>query len=98
MDPAWKNTTVLHGHPAEEIRRLREQIDGMILVAGSGQPVRLVLEQDLIDELRLMVHPIVVGSGKRLFGESEEPTRLRQARVEAMGDVNLLGFDRYSPA
>src|SRR4051794_32151247 len=72
-DPEWTNTTVLEGDVAEAVTKLREEgPDGEILVAGSAQLVQTLLENDLVDELRLMVFPVVLGSGKRLFGETSE--------------------------
>src|SRR5438309_8440913 len=68
-DPEWQNTTVIAGDVPAEIAKLKDTVDGNILVAGSGTLVRTLLEADLVDELRLMVFPTVLGRGKRLFGE-----------------------------
>jgi dihydrofolate reductase len=68
-DPSWENTTVISENVPDELRKLREETDGNILVAGSGTLVKTLLENDLIDELRLMVFPTILGSGKRLFPE-----------------------------
>src|SRR5213080_4902566 len=65
-DPDWNNSTVLEGDLAEAVSRLREEHDGDIVVHGSGQLVQALLEDDLVDELRLMVFPVVLGSGRRL--------------------------------
>jgi dihydrofolate reductase len=73
----WNNSTILSGDLAEEISKLKRDVDGTILVAGSAQLVQALLEQDLVDELRLMVFPVVLGSGKRLFGETSDKHRLR---------------------
>ena len=71
-EPEWQNTTVLRN--LDEVARLRDDLDGTILVAGSKQLVQGLLDGDLVDELRLMVFPIVLGSGERLFGETNEPS------------------------
>jgi dihydrofolate reductase len=75
-DPEWNNTTVLDGDLAQEVRSLKDKYDGDILVGGSAQLVQSLLDLDLIDEMRLMVFPIVLGKGKRLFGETSETKRL----------------------
>jgi dihydrofolate reductase len=88
----WNNSTVLKGDVVDEVRNLKQQIDGVILVAGSSQLVHTLVEQDLVDELRLMVHPIVLGSGKRLFGETDDLKRLRLTGSEVMGEVAVLTY------
>jgi dihydrofolate reductase len=75
---AWNNSTVIPGgDAARQVSLLKEQIRGDILVAGSARLVQMLLEHDLIDELRLMVFPVVLGSGKRLFGRTSAKKRLR---------------------
>lgn len=64
---AWENSTVVSGDVAEEVARLKQEVDGILLVAGSAQLVNALAENDLVDEYRLMVFPVVLGSGKRLF-------------------------------
>jgi len=76
-DPTWTNTTVITGDPVEEIRKLRAQPGKDLLLSGSGTLVRSLIPHDLIDEFRLMVHPIVLGRGKRLF-LGDEPERVLQ--------------------
>jgi dihydrofolate reductase len=76
----WENTTVLRGDLASEVKALKERYDN-ILVAGSSQLVRGLLELDLVDELRLMIFPVVLGAGKQLFGELSD--RKRFALVES---------------
>ena len=95
-DPSWTNTTVIDGDVAEEVRKLREQPGGDIVVHGSGTLVRALLEQDLVDELRLMVFPIVLGAGKRLFGESGKATPLRLTDSRVVGDGVAIMV--YEPA
>jgi dihydrofolate reductase len=84
--PEWNNSTVLKGDVVEEVSRLRELLAGDIVVHGSSQLVQALLEHDLIDELRLMVFPVVLGSGKRLFGESSDKKRLRLTDSKLVGD------------
>jgi dihydrofolate reductase len=95
-DAEWNNSTVLSGELTEEVGRLKREIDGEILVAGSTQLVRTLFEYGLVDELRLMVHPVVVGGGKRLFGETsgEWPLRLVDSKLVGEGVVILT----YEPA
>ena len=84
-DPQWQNTTVLSGDVAEEISELKEQTDGVILVAGSGTLVRALLEHDLVDELRLMVFPTVLGRGRRLFPDGIDRLKLKLADARTVG-------------
>ena len=85
-DPEWNNTTVLKGSAAEEASKLKEEIDGIIQVPGSLRLVEELLEHDLVDELHLMVFPVVLGTGRRLFGEDERQDRLAVNGVEAGSD------------
>ena len=78
--PEWTNTTVLDGDLAQEVEALKDRYDGDILVGGSAQLVQSLLELDLVDELRLMVFPIVLGKGKRLFGEHQRDQGARAGR------------------
>jgi len=95
-DPEWNNSTVLQGDVAGEVAKLREQHDGDIVVHGSPQLVQTLVEQDLVDELRLMVFPVVLGSGKRLFGETSDKKALRLVDSKVVGDgVAILV---YQPA
>src|SRR6266550_2240565 len=77
QDPEWQNSTVLSGDVAEEVGKLKQEQDGVILVAGSIQLVQALLEHDLVDELRLMVFPVVLGKGRRLFGETSAKKPLK---------------------
>jgi dihydrofolate reductase len=74
--PEWNNTRVITGKVAEEVIKLKQEAGQAILVAGSSQLVQALREHDLVDEYRLMVHPIIVGKGKRLFPEGQGSTRL----------------------
>lgn len=95
-DPEWTNTTVLSGDLVEEVRALREQVDGEIVVHGSARLVQGLIEHGLVDELRLMQFPVVLGSGKRLFGETSDKHSLKLTDSKIVGDgVAILV---YSPA
>jgi dihydrofolate reductase len=84
-NPEWQNTTVITGDVAEEVDNLKERTDGDILVAGSGTLVRTLLEADLVDELRLMVFPTVLGRGKRLFPDGTNRLKLRLTESRQVG-------------
>ena len=90
-DPKWTNVTVLTGHVVDEVTRLKREIDGDIVVYASYQLGRTLIEQDLADELRLTVFPVVVGAGERLFGETSgtKPFRLTGSRTIGNGLVFL---------
>jgi dihydrofolate reductase len=79
--PTWQNTTVLAGDAVEEVAKLKLETEGVILVAGSGSLARTLLAADLVDELRLMVFPTILGRGKRLFPDGID--RLNFALVES---------------
>jgi dihydrofolate reductase len=92
--PEWNNSTVLKGNVAEEVAKLRQEQDGDIVVHGSARLVQTLLEQDLVDELRLMVFPVVLGSGKRLFGETGDKKPLRLVDSKVVGDgVAILTYE-----
>jgi dihydrofolate reductase len=92
-EPVW-NSTVLEGDVAQEVSRLKRELDGDILVHGSIQLVRTLLEHDLVDELRLMVFPVVLGSGERLFAELSDKRPLRLADTRTVGDgVTILTYE-----
>jgi dihydrofolate reductase len=91
----WENSTILSGDFAEEIAKLKAEVDGVILVAGSATLVQGLIEHDLVDELRLMVFPVALGSGKRLFGETEDKKPLKLADSKTLGDgIALLIYER----
>jgi len=93
-EAAWNNSTVLRGDVAEEVARLKREVDGVILIAGSAQLVQALLEHDLVDELRLMVFPVLLGSGKRLFGDVSEKKPLRLTGSRTLGDgIALLTYE-----
>jgi dihydrofolate reductase len=94
-DPEWPNSTVLAGDVVEEVSKLREQPGGDIVVHGSVTLAQTLIENDLVDELRLMVFPVVLGSGKRLFGEMGDKKRLRLTDSKMAGDgVAILVYGR----
>jgi dihydrofolate reductase len=95
QNPEWNNSTVLDGDLAEDVAKLKQQHDGDIVVHGSAQLVQSLLERDLVDELRLMVYPVVLGSGKRLFGDTSDKKPLRLAESKTVGDgVGILIYER----
>jgi dihydrofolate reductase len=95
-DATWNNTTVLRGDVVEVVAKLRHEQAGDIVVHGSARLVQTLLENDLVDELRLMVFPVVLGTGKRLFGDSSDkkPLRLTKSKVVGAGVAILI----YEPA
>jgi dihydrofolate reductase len=96
-DPEWTNSTVLGGDDvAAAVSKLRDGRDAMIVVHGSAQLVQTLLEHDLVDELRLMVFPVVLGSGKRLFGATDAMKRLQLASSTTVGDGVAIMV--YEPA
>jgi dihydrofolate reductase len=85
-DPSWANSTVLDGDLVEDVSRVRDQHDGDIQVAGSVQLAQALLENDLVDALNLMLFPVVLGSGKRLFGNMDDKRTMRLASCQTVGD------------
>src|SRR4051812_25940917 len=84
--PEWNNSTVLEGDVVEEVSKLRQETDGNIVVHGSARLTQTLLANDLVDELRLMVFPVILGSGKRLFDEAGDKQGLRLAESKTVGD------------
>jgi dihydrofolate reductase len=95
-DPAWTNSTVISGDLAEEVERLKRDHDGDVVVHGSAMLVQGLLEKDLVDEIRLMVFPVLLGSGKKLFGDSGELKAFRLADSKVVGDG--VAIQIYQPA
>jgi dihydrofolate reductase len=94
-NPEWTNSTVLDGDLAESVAKLKDEVDGDIVVHGSVQLVQGLIEHGLVDELRLMVFPVVLGSGKRLFGETSDKRALRLTDSKTVGDgVSILVYQR----
>ena len=92
-DPDWNNSTVLKGDVVTEVSKLKQQLDGEIVVPASYQLGRTLIEHDLVDELRLVVFPVVIGAGERLFGETSDKTPLRLVNATTIGDG--LAFVTY---
>lgn len=90
-DPDWKNTTVLKRDAVTEVSKLKQELYGEIVIPGSHQLGRTLIEHDLVDELRLVVFPVVLGAGERFFGQtsSKKPMRLVQAKTLGEGLVFL---------
>ncbi|HEY8624543.1 MAG TPA: dihydrofolate reductase family protein [Solirubrobacteraceae bacterium] len=95
--PEWNNTTVLGGELVDEVSKLRESSSGDVVVHGSAQLVQALLEHDLLDELRLMVYPVVLGSGKRLFGPTSDKKRLRLTDTKLVGDGIVIHTYERTP-
>jgi dihydrofolate reductase len=94
-DPAWNNTTVLDGDVVEDVRKLKERYARDIVVHGSPQLAQTLIEHDVVDALHLLVYPVIVGAGKRLFDGTSETKRLRLAETRTFGDgVHLLVYGR----
>ena len=93
----WNNSTLIEGDLAEEVSRLKQQEGKDILVFGSGQLARTLMEHDLIDEYRLMIFPVVVGKGKRLFGDTQETKTLELVETRSVGAEGVLVLT-YRPA
>ncbi len=89
-DPTWENTTVISGDLAAEVGALKEPDGGDILVAGSRTLAQALLAAGLVDELRLMVHPIVLGTGKRLFGETDRELTLELAEAKPLTSGTVI--------
>jgi dihydrofolate reductase len=93
-DPEWNMSTVLSGDMIKEISRLKRELDGDIVVYGSIRLARTLIEHDLVDELRLLVYPVVLGSGERLFGGLPDKKAVRLVDTKALGDgVALLTYE-----
>jgi dihydrofolate reductase len=86
VDPDWNNSTVLKGEVVNEVSKLKQELDGEIVVYGSCQLARTLIEHDLVHELRLMVYPVVLGAGERLFGETSDTRSVRLLDTRTVGD------------
>src|SRR5688572_22875865 len=94
-NPEWTNTTLLKAALPAEVAGLKDAHEGDIVVHGSAQLAQWLLEHDLVDELRLMVFPVVLGAGKRIFGETSDRKRLRLVESKEVGDgVVILRHER----
>jgi dihydrofolate reductase len=94
-DPSWGNTTVLDGDLTSAVAKVRDETDGDVVVHGSAQLVQGLIANDLVDELRLMVFPVVLGDGKRLWGETDDKKPLRLTDSKVVGDgVAIMVYQR----
>jgi dihydrofolate reductase len=92
-EPEWTNSTVLKGHVLNEVSKLKHELNGDIVIAASFQLVHTLMEHDLVDELRLKIFPVVLGVGKRLFGETSDKKPMRLVRAQTVeGDVAFLTY------
>ncbi len=98
-DPAasWTNSTVIRNDVVNQIRRLKDKVAGDILIAGSAKLVQFLAEHDLVDEYRLMVFPVALGTGKRLFADLKAPTTLRLVDTRSVGPDGVMILT-YQPA
>ena len=94
-DPAWNNSTILKGDVVNEVTKLKQKVNGDIVVYASGQLVHTLMEHDLVDELRLMIYPFVLGAGARLFRETSDKKPMRLISTQTVGDG--LAFLTYEP-
>ena len=85
-DPDWSNSTVLRGNVVDEVWKLKQELDGEIVVLGSRQLARALIEHDLVDELRLMIYPVLLGAGARLFGDTGDKKPMRLVDSRTVGD------------
>src|SRR5690349_3339133 len=90
----WTNTSLLDGDPLDAVRRVRDEHSGNIYVHGSRQLAQTLFDHDLVDQLNLMVFPVVLGIGNRLFGETSEKKKLRLVNSKVVGDgVAILIYE-----
>jgi dihydrofolate reductase len=92
-DPDWNNSTVLAGDVMQEVSKLKQELDGEIVVAGSIRLVRTLMDHDLVDELRLMIYPVVLGAGERLFGETSDQRPVRLVETRTVDDLAYLTYE-----
>jgi dihydrofolate reductase len=91
--PGWNNSTVLKGDVLDEVSKLKQQLDGDIIVPASFQLVRMLMEHDMVDELRLKIFPVVLGAGERLFGETSDTKPMRLAGTQTLeGGIVFLTY------
>ncbi len=92
-DPDWNNSTVLAGDVMQKVSKLKQELEGEIVVAGSIRVVRTLMENDLVDELRLMIYPVVLGAGERLFGETSDQRPVRLVETRTVDDLAYLTYE-----
>ena len=94
-EPKWDNSTVLEGDVVNEVSKLKQRVNGDIVVYASGQLAHTLIEHDLVDELRLMIYPFVLGAGERLFDQTSDKKPMRLVDTRTVGDS--LAFLTYQP-
>jgi dihydrofolate reductase len=92
-DPVWNNSTILKGDVVSEVSKLKQERNGEIVVAGSIQLVHTLIQHDLVDELRLMVYPVVLGIGNRLFAETHDKKSVRLLGTRTVDDLAYLTYE-----
>ena len=93
-DPDWNNSTVLKGDVVAEVAKLKDDLEGEIVVPASFQLVHTLIDHDLVDELRLKIFPVVLGAGERLFGETSDKKPMRLVDAQTLGDgVAFLTYE-----
>jgi dihydrofolate reductase len=95
QDPDWNNSTVLKGDVVNEVSKLKQELDGEIVVPGSFQLLRTLIEHDLVDQLRLKIYPVVLGAGERLFGQTSDKKPMRLVDTQTLDDG--IAFLTYEP-
>ena len=99
LNPEWSNSTVLKGKVVNEVSKLKQELDGEIVVYASRQLVHTLMEHDLVDELRLTVFPVALGAGERLFGETSDTRPLRLIDTKTIGSgLAHLTYERAREA
>jgi dihydrofolate reductase len=94
-EPTWNNSTVIKGDVVNEVSKLKQELNGDIVVPGSFQLLRTLIEHDLVDELRLKIYPVVLGAGERLFGETSDKKPMRLINAQTLDDG--IAFLTYQP-
>jgi dihydrofolate reductase len=98
-DPDWNNSTLLKGDVVDEVSKLKQELNGEIVVLGSPQLARTLIEHDLVDELRLMIYPVVLGAGARLFGDTSDKKRMCLVDTRTVGDgIAILTYEPLEDA
>jgi dihydrofolate reductase len=93
-DPDWNNSTVLRGDVVNEVSKLKQELNGELVVLGSPQLARTLIEHDLVDELRLTIYPVMLGAGARLFGETSDKKPMRLVDTQTVGDgIAILTYE-----
>ncbi len=98
-DPDWNSSWVLRGDVVNEVPKLKHEVDGDIVVPGSFQLLRTLIEHDLVDELQLKIFPVVLGAGERLFGETSDKKPMRLVQIQTLDDgIAYLTYERVQDA